>query len=286
MKKRMPLFRISTLCLLTIGIISCSSDEEISTDLPGEGDPGSNPHTEITLKAIPSTVSLYNWSEIWISQNHIDGGVPVDSVVWDMPGIFRHVSVPHSSLWMMSQAFCLPGEYVMNATAYHEGDTVSVGSATIFVTDNLNDFLGLRWDSNESIKRGDKHYTSNVDNYSFFLQYVADDQYALLEFVVRVNDDKEFIEANDGSRKLLSDYITKLYGDAKNVYEGEDITQSPLMADYDELFSKKLNTIYPRTQFYPLAIWQTRSSNIALIGYIEDMYPCTIFMVIAEPRAK
>jgi hypothetical protein len=284
MKKRMPLLKLLALCFLTIGVVSCSSDDETTIEPPGTEKP--NPHTEITLKATPATVDLYNWSEIWISQKQIDGGVDIDSVVWDMPGIFRHVSVPHSSLWMQGLMFCLPGEYEMKATAYSGKDTVSVGTTIISVTNNLNDFLGLRWSSTESIKKGDRHYTSNVDNYSLTLEYIADHPYALLHFSVSPDMNKNYIEANAGSRKLLFDYITRLYGKAGKVYDGEDITQTTLTDDYNVLFSKDLNTIYTGIPFYPLAVWQTDKTNIALIAHEEGFRSCTVFKIIAEPRTK
>jgi len=57
-----------------------------------------------------------------------------------------------------------------------------------------------------------------------------------------------------------------------------------LLDDYNNLFYKGLNQIYNKTQFYPLAIWQTNRSNIALIAYTGSIFDCTHYQIIAEPR--
>jgi len=280
MKIRMPIIKTLMLSLL-IGMLSCSGSEDengIQICPPGTNEP----YAKVTLGANPVNVKLYEFSEIRISTEK-SYDISFDSVVWDMPGIFREVSKDGYILISMSQGFCLPGEYEVTASAFSKGDTLAVGSVKIFVSDNLGDFLGINWSSKESIGRGEIHYTSAIDNYSLFLEYVSGDPYALLHFKADTNDDEKYIEANTASRKLLSDYITKLYGKAQKVYEGEDITQSTLIGDYNALFSKDLNAIYHGVPFFPLALWQTDRANIALIAYNEGIHSCSIFKIIAQP---
>ncbi len=279
----MPLFRLLSLFLL-MGAIACSdSGDDDRTNPNGSKDP--TPYMEIKLQAQPDALNLYNWSEVRIFLEQHHGGISYDSIVWDMPGVFRHVSTSSSYLWMQGLMFSLPGKYTMNATAYHNGDTVSVGSTAITVSENLGDFLGLNWWRTEDIARGDAHFSPSMENYSFFLQYVAEYPYALLEFIVDAKDDKTYSETHASERKLLSDYITQLYGNAKEIYEGTDITQTPLTDEYNSLFRKKLDDIYTGIQYYPLSIWQTNQSNIALITFEKkEGRSGTIFAVIAEPN--
>lgn len=274
-----------TLALIFTGFISCSNDDNDynGDDNKGNEIPEEKPYAKVSLKASKSMVNIYQWTEISISLDY-SSKVSHDSVVWDLPGIYTHVSKDGSFLYSMSQTFNLPGHYKFSATAFKNGEVLASDTAFIEVTDR-RDFLGIDWNSTESIKKGDLHFNSEVEGYYLPQEFNAGEKpYSILHFVP---DNFNYEELAPKSRKLFYDYITNLYGKAKFTYEGTDVSQSPLTDEYNNSFVHPLDIIYgDGFEYYPLAIWETSKSNIALIAYYSPIYDESItkYLIIAEPK--
>lgn len=275
-----------TLTLIFTGLISCSNDDY--NDYGGDNNEGNEtpeekPYAKVSLEASKSMINIYEWTKISISLDY-SSMVSHDSVVWELPGIYTHVSKDGSFLYSMSQTFNLPGHYKFSATAFKNGEVLASDTAFIEVTDR-RDFLGINWNSTESIKKGELHFNSEVEGYYLPQEFNASENpYNILHFVP---DNFNYEELAPKSRKLFYDYITDLYEKAKFTYEGTDVSQSPLTDEYNNRFVHPLGIIYgDGFEYYPLAIWETSKSNIALIAYYSPTYDESIieYLIIAEPR--
>jgi len=283
MKMKNYLLKAIVPSLIMMAMLSCSSEDEVPPP-PKEEDPKGE--IKITLTPSRREVKLFEITEIGISGEN--KGMTVDSIVWDLPGMFKNVSTSDHSLSMMSQTFIYPGYYTMTAVAYHNGDTIAESSTKIKVIDET-DFLGINWKDTEAIKKGERHHRNEVEKYYLTLEYHPGvNPYAILNYEVldiRFRTE-EFYLSFASSRKLLTDYITNLYGfEPKKIYEGEDIALSPLFPDYNLLFKTDLLQLGRNSTYYPLAIWQIGNSNIALIGEKwDEEYGWVYYKIIAEPR--
>lgn len=292
-----------TLLLLTImfAIIlsnySCSSDD--SDIIP---EPSPKPEKEeidhIQLNAYPSVVDLFEVSEVRISTQKVEFGILIgfylqtmfDSVRWDMPDVFTNLSKDGQMLMSTGHSFCLPGKYKMAASGYKDGKIVSTDTAYIQVVSN-KDFMGLNWkDDNKENKFF--NYMSEVENfYVPFTYYWKNTEYALIEYKpYEANANDRYLIYAKG-RIYLSDMITKIYGEAKHKYDGEDILKSPLLAEYQNRFKTSLEDLNSHKDItaMPLVIWETSSTYIALIGMKsteEGPYAYQSFEIIAEPHNK
>lgn len=273
--KKIILFSI---VLFALGMVSCSSDAK-EVEVNPDPEPDEIVTAEMSLTVSKNIIDLFEMTDIRI---HFDKSGKYDSVKWVIPDILEHTSVPNSFLISMGHAFKNDGIYTAEVQVYYEDEIVSRNSVDINVRKELNDFLGVSWDK-EIEERFPARINSKKEDWTLSVTN-KDHLYATL---IRTEDFKamqwqsdEYYDFIAESRFKLYDYIKSYYHDPLYAYDGEDPSQSPLRQQYQEMF--KTNVL----KYHPLAIWETSTSVIALMGYKDAESRFEDYKVIAEPRNK
>jgi hypothetical protein len=251
----------------------------------------------LVLTASVKTLGLFNAMSFNIKTDQKDNekgglayylGERLDSVVWQLPGIFNEAYTGYRMPIGLEQRFYLPGIYETKVMAYR--DSMVVGRDSVRVEVMLTgDFLGLNWDIDEEATQESFDFVSSVRGFSLTLFHsVSETPYMLLSYKVNNYPGRDrYKEEIAATRSFFYDYITTLYGESIAVYEGEDVTQSPLTGEYAERFANTLNgSVTDNIPYYPLALWETPACNIALIASTPstsgDIF-ISYYKIIAEP---
>lgn len=149
----------------------------------------------------------------------------------------------------------------------------------------VKDFLAISWDNDEMWKNDKKFLRVGEDIYfglSYARYYEKDNfkgnLYGMLEYelpnfltiIAYDMDVKYWMKRYAESHEFLTNYISKLYGECVFEYNGSDITKTNLADEYNKRFGVPLNEILGHASFeslYPVAIWDTDTSHMALVGY-------------------
>jgi hypothetical protein len=251
----------------------------------------------LVLTASAKTLGLFDAMSFNIKTNRKDNekgglayylGERLDSVVWQLPGIFNDVYTGYRMPIGMEQRFYLPGTYETKVTAYR--DSVVVGRDSVKVEVTLTgDFLGINWDIDEEVTSRSFDFVSPVQGFSLTLFHsVSEMPYMLLSYKINNYPGRDRYKTEiAATRSFFYDYITTLYGKSVAVYEGEDVTQSPLTGEYAKRFTNTLNgSVTDNIPYYPLALWETPACYIALIASAPstsgDIF-ISYYKIIAEP---
>jgi hypothetical protein len=251
----------------------------------------------LVLTASAKTLELFNTMSFSIKTNQKDNekgglayylGERLDSVVWQLPGIFNEVYTGYRMPIGLEQRFYLPGTYEAKVMAYRDSVVVGRDSARVEVT-LTGDFLGINWDIDEEATSMSFTFVSSVRGFSLTLFHsISETPYMLLSYKVDSYPGRDkYKEEIAATRSFFYDYITTLYGESIAAYEGEDVTQSPLIDEYAERFTNTLNgSVTDNIPYFPLALWETPTCHIALIGSVPstsgDIF-VSYYKIIAEP---
>lgn len=215
-----------------------------------------------------------------------------DSVVWNIKDIFSRKFIRPKYLASMPQTFILPGEYKIYVDGYIDGKVYSTDTTKVKVGES-KDFLGIDW-SEDNAGKEYYYFTNYMKEYYLTLSFEeTPNPHSVLGFrpnnINSVEEKEKYISILKSSRKYLYDYITGLYGNSVFTYEGEDITQTPLEEEYGNRFKTSLTGEISGTGSvcYPLAIWETETTYMALVAITNDgsLEPDRVlYAVIAEPR--
>lgn len=211
------------------------------------------------------------------------------------------------------------GEHKAYAFGYKDGEIISKDSIVYEVVRPTGDFLCLKWNQNK--KNEYLHYTTGLTTNQYLPTHEGrikiggvsldlthdvekkDMEYATLRFcpwtsetnsrsfvrsVPDINDfdwnterDNEDTAQYELEYEFHHNYLTELYGEPLLKYEGDDITQTTLMDEYNEMFKYRYSDGY-----YPAEIWVTPTTAIVLtiannrVGKNQR----GICLVVAEPR--
>ena len=277
MKKNKGFSFIIIVAIVLFGI-SCGNDNEEVYDLPPWPVKEEIPH--LGLKASKFSVSPYENFTLSIYQEGINGIIGFDSIKWIIPTVKESFEEG-----LLSTGLCLstPGNYVIRVEGYRDGQIISGASTRVHVSFDT-DFLGVKWgDTNTDFSP----FYNRMENYKLELKYVqAENPYALLEysFIGIGMTTEEFAKKHASSRFILKDYIEYIYEGEAFLYMNEDITQTPLIDEYNLRFKTSLDKIKDGFQFVPLAIWDAPNAHISVIGSYPTDKECSYYKVIAEPR--
>ncbi|MDR1402489.1 MAG: hypothetical protein LBJ60_02135 [Tannerellaceae bacterium] len=289
--KLSPLIFVFTgLCILAV---SCAKEE--GAVLAGMDRPAFN--DALILTASAKTAGLFSNMSFDIQtdqKNNEKGGLAyylgerLDSVVWLLPDIFHQVYAGYRMPIRLEQSFYLPGKYEAKVVAYR--DSLVVGRDSVSVNVALTgDFLGINWDSEEEPASRSFDFVSLDKGFTLALFHsISETPYMLVSYKVNEyrgrNKYKEEIAA---TRSFLYNYMTALYGESIAGYEGEDVAQSTLADEYAARFKNTLNGfVTDSVPYYPLALWETPASHIALIGSAPPTsgeISVSYYKIIAEP---
>ncbi|MDR1202809.1 MAG: hypothetical protein LBL58_14440 [Tannerellaceae bacterium] len=251
----------------------------------------------LVLSASVETVGLFDAMSFDIKTSQKDNGKGglayylgerLDSVVWQLPGVFNEVYMGYRMPIRLEQRFYLPGTYVTKVTAYR--DSLVAGRDSVRVEVKLTgDFLGINWSTEEEPASRAFDFVSLTEGFTLTLfQSVSETPYMLLSYKINNYPGRDkYKEEIAATRSFLYDYITELYGESEVAYAGEDVTQSPLAGEYAERFANALDG--PATDnmpYYPLALWEAPASHIALIGSAPSTsgdISVSYYKIIAEP---
>ncbi|MDR1161838.1 MAG: hypothetical protein LBK45_05810 [Tannerellaceae bacterium] len=251
----------------------------------------------LVLTASVKTLGLFDAMSFGIKTHQKDNekgglayylGERLDSVVWQLPGIFHEVYTGYRMPIGMEQRFYLPGAYEAKVWAYR--DSVVVGSDSVRVDVRLSgDFLGINWGTGEEATSRSFDFVSLTKGFSLTLYHsISETPYMLLSYKVNTYPGRDrYKEEIAATRSFFYNYITSLYGASEAVYGGEDVTLSPLAGEYTERFANTLNgPATGNTPYYPLALWEAPACHIALIGSAPSTsgdISVSYYKIIAEP---
>jgi hypothetical protein len=287
---------LSLLIVVFIGVIAGGSCAQEGGGEPAGAD---RPLFEdaLVLTASVETVGLFDAMSFDIKTDRKDNekgglayylGERLDSVVWQLPGIFNEVYRGYRMPIRLEQRFYLPGTYVTKVTAYR--DSLVVGRDSVRVEVKLTgDFLGINWDMEEELASRAFDFVSLAGGFTLSLFHsVSETPYMLLSYKINNYPGRDkYKEEIAATRSFLYDYITALYGGSEAVYAGEDVTQSPLAGKYAERFTNTLNgSVTDNIPYYPLALWEAPACHIALIGSAPSTsgdISISYYKIIAEP---
>lgn len=216
-------------------------------------------------------------------------GTRLDSVIWELPGIFNETYVGNRMPISLEQSFYLPGKYQAKVTGYRDSLAVSKDSAVVEIKLD-GDFIGINWDiEDEEITSRSFKFVSLAKGFTLELFHsLTESPYMLLSY--KINDysgrDK-YKEEIDATRPFFYNYITTLYGESASNYDGTDVTKTPLGNEYAERFKNTLTgSATDSIPYYPLALWDTPACHIALIGSAPSAsgeISISYYKIIAEP---
>lgn len=268
---------------LTFILSSCESDET-EPEIPNQPVPQSEIPT-FNVAATKQRVNLFEGSIVYLTTANYDGNIArlhayYDSIRWVIPNIYTSLSICSNFTISWGQVFILPGNYQITATGYKDNEIVTQSSLDIEVGEP-RDFLGIDWKNAKDTTL--LSFFNTVENYALDLSY-SSENYPLATLnrsIIKIKTDKEWIENSKAARIQLSDYITQLYGKSKFRFEGEDISQSPLLPEYNTRFKNPM-----KNKYLPIEIWETKTSRFALIGTTMHFLPegnLNHYQVVAEP---
>lgn len=275
-----------------ITLTSCNDDNDGPYRPPSPPTLPEKEAPKFSLTASKNIINLFEGSRLSLNRAEQNGlnlldlslSVYYDSVLWIIPDIYKHKSTQSGFRLGHEQVFSLPGKYTVSVLGFKNGQIEHKDSVKIEVAEP-KDFLGIDWKTATDTLF--VSFENDAHNYYLNLSYSSKEYpHALLKYYgIRVHTDKEWIKSREESRNFLFEYITQLYGKSTFRFDGANISDSPLISEYNLRFRTPLIDI-DKKKSIPIAIWETSTSNIALIGKnnfeIED-HP-NFYEVIAEPK--
>ncbi|MDH6306593.1 hypothetical protein M2459_003318 [Parabacteroides sp. PF5-5] len=272
--------------------ISCAKEEGNTT--PEERLPFTD---TVTFSVSPVRLNLFEKTDYAIYKKDKNGDrinitynlmTQLDSLIWDTPEVFYDVCNIDKMIVSREQSYYLPGTYKTVISLYRDSSMILTESVEVTV-ELVGDFLGIDWEE-DALLSNRYNYVSNVKNFTLGLSYIQDEvaPLALLGYWINnYNGREEHLAQLASIRPFFYDYITLLYGKSAFLYEGDDLSQSPLHTEYEKRFSYPLEELFPDISYFPLAIWDTDSSHIILIGSLPGdpgVLEISNYYVLAEPR--
>ncbi len=198
-----------------------------------------------------------------------------DSITWKVSNIEGRMKILEqtSGSAKFTQQWChhfyLPGKYQTYVLGYKNNKIAYSDTTEIEIT-NTKDFLCYNWkDIPSSIGPSTGYVDALCDEYSFATFGYRNE--GTPSVTVYLRDEKKdnkpaFLEK---SKKVFIDYINSLYSILPTYNETDDI----LLEKYNNLFT------YKKKEAYPICIWITPKSKIALIK--DEFY--NEYQLYAEP---
>lgn len=288
--KKLYYFLLAIPCLMVLSFTSCSNDDD--TLLPGENEPElEEVFPELVIDMPQNRISIFEDIRIKMKYDRSKQNVKYieyDSILFRIDNIHK-IRIPGGNgLISMSslENFYYPKSSDIQLRAYKDGKIVNKKDTVLDVYMD-GDFLSVKWNEKPYF------WTRSTDNIQYFFldlkaEYIPD-SYAVIGYLGDIwNYDKENKEKHHAAgRQWLKNYITSLYKKPVYLYEGEDVTKTPLTEEYNKRFVKEINEITSlESQLYPVAIWDTPTTHIALVGGKVTSYSETLprYYIIAEPR--
>ena len=199
-----------------------------------------------------------------------------DSITWTVSNIEGRMKVleqtGHSARFTQQWGhhFYLPGTYQTYILGYKNNEIIYSDTTEIEIT-NTKDFLTYNWkDINGPIGSSTAYLDVLCDEYDFATYEDMHEGVPSVTVMLRdkkKNDREAFLEK---SKRAFIDYIYSLY----SVQPEYDETDDTLLEKYNDLF------VYKKENTYPLCIWITPKSKVALIkhGEYEE------YQLYAEPN--
>lgn len=285
------------LMLFSVSLLtfSCSDNNNIIPiipDIPSVPPTPDETTPKFSFTASKGSVNLFEGSNLFLTSKNNGGNdyggsfllsFYYDSVQWLIPGIEKYTATASRFRISTEQVFALPGEYKVTVIGFKDGKAVEKDSVRIHVAEP-RDFLGISWKT--IVDTAYITFENTLDNYILNLSCSSKNYpHALLKYRgVKITTDEEREKSRKTSRPFFYNYITTLYGESKFRFEGDDISLSPLADTYHARFKTPLNEIYGEV---PVAIWETQTSYIALIGKKDSLLEGDSYFyywVIAEPK--
>lgn len=204
----------------------------------------------------------------------------MDSLIWNIPGEFKDKSHANYFLANKGQVFIRPAKYKFEITGYKGGNIISKDSLEINVVDKY-DFLGVNW---KALKDSSfATYDNTILDIRFRLKTFRLSTGPVATLHYQTSSDYKIENRTNfaaRSKKILTDYITELYGIPK--YDENSVANRwlpPFKTMFESDFKYQL-----ASDEVPLTIWETKTSRIALIEkkYLEKEEN-RYYWIIAEP---
>lgn len=199
-----------------------------------------------------------------------------DSITWTASNIEGRMKVLEQTegsarfTQQWTHHFNLPGKYKTYISGYKNNEIIYSDTTEIEIT-NTKEFLAYNWkDIHDSIGSSTAYQDVLCDEYDF--STYEDMHEGVPSVTVKLHDKKYYDKQLflEKSKKIFIDYIYSLYA----VHPEYDETDDTLLEKYNDLF------VYKKENTYPLCIWITPKSKVALIkhGEYEE------YQLYAEPN--
>lgn len=285
------------LFLLSFLFLAYSCSDGNSTT-PGGEEEGEEPGKEtpapvvISLKVKQEKANIFDAMEFYLVPDRDcslqDVVEAYDSILWrvkDNKGTLKLLEqttysvIETSFTYSWSHNFHNEGSYHTIMDGYKDGKIIR-SDTTIVVTENKRDFLYYDWKDITSSSKGLEGNANALESeyeISFNKKYIDEFPSLYVHFSAfhktKEEEAKKFY--NEKQEKLMLDYISGLYGSPKFSFDKNPAT---IQEDYHSIFQKEDDSYTPRY------IWQTETSNIALVKEYNEWgehYECYIY---AEPK--
>ncbi|QQT30178.1 hypothetical protein BCY89_25995 [Sphingobacterium siyangense] len=192
----------------------------------------------------------------------------VDSIVWHIDDIMHYSSGVNPFRTMTGVTFDKPGEYKFNLLVYKDNKVVKKADLTIRAVPG-KDFFNVNW--------GNPPSSSIVGQSYSYKGYRVDQTYVKKQYPYSTVD---FYYENKPAKLALEKEKEYLLEVASKTFSSPSLSagnngQAELDDKYNMLFKNRFNAT-------TLAIWENRSTAVALIGYPKDNVEH--YMIIGEPK--
>lgn len=309
--KKLYYFLLAIPCLIILSFASCSNDDTAPLL--------EDKYSTVSIKSDKSEINFFESINIY-GQIEYPTGPPANIIGFDSvkininnlsyTGAYPEVQFEKTTMTRINHDLYWPGEHQILIAGYR-GSNISETDTINVKVGEVKDFLAISWDNDEMWKNDKKFLRVGEDIYfglSYARYYEKDNfkgnLYGMLEYelpnfltiIAYDMDVKYWMKRYAESHEFLTNYISKLYGECVFEYNGSDITKTNLADEYNKRFGVPLNEILGHASFeslYPVAIWDTDTSHMALVGYphtnVENSdtgnnSTLNIYYIIAEPR--
>ena len=286
--------KIVFILLTFLFLYSCSDGNDLVKDDGDESGNGNNSSSvKISLKAKAQEANIHTMMEFYLVPGEdctmLDIMESYDSLVWRIEGEKGRLNLlSHAPGWMSFTSrwgHCFYEENHGNVIleGFKDGKVVLSDSVRIEVY-NKRDFLGYNWKditSSTNHRTGIANILKSELEISFIERYIdgLPSLYVYFEPAWEVGRDEKLSENfyTQKQETLIRNYISKLYGDPKFSFEKD---ADKLVESYHKIFKQEEDAYTPRY------VWETKTTNIALVSKYVDWGDYQAYYIYAEPRSN
>ncbi len=275
-------------------LYSCSDGNDLGKDDGDDSGNGNNfSPVQISLKAKAQEANIHTMMVFYLVPHRdctmLDIIQSYDSLVWRVQGEKGRLNLlAHTDGWMSftnewGHSFYEENHSNVILEGFKDGKIILADSVKIDVY-NKRDFLGYNWKditSSTNHRVGIANVLQPEFEISFIERYIdgLPSLYVYFEPAWEVVRDEELSKNfyTQQQEPLIRNYISKLYGDPKLSLEKD---ADKLVESYHNIFKQEEDAYTPRY------VWETRTTNIALVQKYGNWGDYEAYYIYAEPKSN